>query len=292
MIKEIICGIYKITSPTGRIYIGQSKDILYRTRKYKTVSKSLHSQPKIYNSLLKYGWDKHNFEIIEECSEEQLNCRERYWQDHYDVTSKNGMNCMLTECDGSKRQPSPKMFEVISKQLIDTATLITYNSITDAANKLGLNRRTLSKHLSGQIANITTLVFLKDYVEGQSIKEPDEGRHLVKVIDTRTKIIYNSIKEAAKILKMSQESLGYKLSGKQKNNTYFIYLRDYSDGYIHEPECIIGGKVVINTLTGEEYKNARIASESTGIVYSTLKSYLNGSIKNPTKLRYKNEIKK
>ena len=30
----IICGIYKITSPTGRIYIGQSKNIKQRFRDY------------------------------------------------------------------------------------------------------------------------------------------------------------------------------------------------------------------------------------------------------------------
>ena len=29
-------GIYKITSPTGRIYIGQSVDIYYRWNDYKT----------------------------------------------------------------------------------------------------------------------------------------------------------------------------------------------------------------------------------------------------------------
>lgn len=40
--QEAICGIYKITSPTGKIYIGQSKDIKYLVAThYKPIEKEL-----------------------------------------------------------------------------------------------------------------------------------------------------------------------------------------------------------------------------------------------------------
>lgn len=197
---------------------------------------------------------------------------------------------MLTECGEEKRQLSRKIYESIRKKVIDTATLIIYDSITHAANSLNLNRRTLSKHLSGKVANITTIVFLKDYIEGQGKRDPDEGRQAIKVIDTLTKIIYNTIKEAAVVLGISKESLSNKLSGKYKNNTYFMYLKDYKEGLLHEPECIIQGKAVIDIITGYEYKNARIASEKLGIKHSTLKGYLNGACKNSTSLRYKENL--
>lgn len=59
-----ITGIYKITNPLGKVYVGQSSDILKRFQYYK----SLHckSQRKLYYSLLKYGIDKHSFDIIVE----------------------------------------------------------------------------------------------------------------------------------------------------------------------------------------------------------------------------------
>jgi len=70
-------GIYKITNPTNKIYIGQSIDIDRRFNEYK---KMLCSQSKkLYNSLFKYGIENHKFEIIEECSIEQLNDREEYY---------------------------------------------------------------------------------------------------------------------------------------------------------------------------------------------------------------------
>jgi hypothetical protein len=74
-------GIYKITSPTGKIYIGQSININNRWVYYKQLN--CKNQPKLYNSLLKYNSDDHVFEIIEECSENTLNEREVYWKQYY-----------------------------------------------------------------------------------------------------------------------------------------------------------------------------------------------------------------
>lgn len=56
--------IYKITSPSNRIYIGQTINIKRRIIDYKTLH--CKHQKLIYYSLLKYGWESHKFEIIEE----------------------------------------------------------------------------------------------------------------------------------------------------------------------------------------------------------------------------------
>jgi group I intron endonuclease len=90
-----IIGIYKITSPSGKIYIGQSINIHLRwERDYYTLQ--CKGQPKLYNSLKKYGYEYHTFEIIEECLIEYLNTKERYWQDKFSVLSGNGLNLKLT----------------------------------------------------------------------------------------------------------------------------------------------------------------------------------------------------
>ena len=60
-------GIYKITSPSGRIYIGQSKDLNRRERDYQKYIKDSNSQVKLLASINKYNWENHIFEIIEEC---------------------------------------------------------------------------------------------------------------------------------------------------------------------------------------------------------------------------------
>ena len=99
------CGIYKITSPSGRVYIGQSIDILLRWRSYKNLIPSNKGQKFLYNSLVKHLPENHSFYIVEECSESELNCRERYWQDFYDVLN-GGLNLVLQECGEARRVES------------------------------------------------------------------------------------------------------------------------------------------------------------------------------------------
>jgi len=99
-------GIYKITNPSGKIYIGQSINVIKRKRQYKNIAQNIKPQIGIYRSLLKYGWNSHIFEIIEECLIEQLNDRERYWQDFYNVLEE-GLNCVLTKTDTKRRISSP-----------------------------------------------------------------------------------------------------------------------------------------------------------------------------------------
>lgn len=90
-------GIYKITSPSNRIYIGQSVDIDKRFYNYSL--KHCKFQTKLLHSFNKYNVENHIFEIIEECDESQLNNRERYWQDYYESNTQKGLNCRLTKAD-------------------------------------------------------------------------------------------------------------------------------------------------------------------------------------------------
>jgi hypothetical protein len=62
--------VYMITSPTGRIYIGSTKNIQNRIKSYRTLN--CKNQVKLYNSLLKYGWENHIFEVIMECLIEEV----------------------------------------------------------------------------------------------------------------------------------------------------------------------------------------------------------------------------
>lgn len=65
-------GIYKIVSPSGKVYIGQSWDIERRFSTYKKVLCS--DQPRLYNSFLKYGVENHKFEVIHELPEDVEQC--------------------------------------------------------------------------------------------------------------------------------------------------------------------------------------------------------------------------
>lgn len=72
-------GIYKITSPSGNVYIGQSVNMYNRKQKYKWVSVTMN-QPVIYRSIQKYGFEQHKFEVIEECLIEHLDEKEIFYK--------------------------------------------------------------------------------------------------------------------------------------------------------------------------------------------------------------------
>lgn len=75
-------GIYKIISPTGKIYIGQTWNLERRENDYSKLM--CKGQPKLYNSLKSHGWDNHIFEKLEQYNDftqEELDQREIYhWQ--------------------------------------------------------------------------------------------------------------------------------------------------------------------------------------------------------------------
>ena len=84
--------IYKIMSPSGKIYVGMTIDLEKRKSKYKNLK--CKGQPKIYNSLNKYSWDAHVFEVIETMDYDKkiLIEREIYWIKFYD-SYNIGLNC-------------------------------------------------------------------------------------------------------------------------------------------------------------------------------------------------------
>lgn len=89
-------GIYKITSPTGKVYVGQSTKIEQRFQYYEKLNCT--QQVKLLRSLQKYTPEKHIFEIIEECKSTELNEKERSWQEYYNVLdSKAGLNLRYTK---------------------------------------------------------------------------------------------------------------------------------------------------------------------------------------------------
>lgn len=82
-------GIYKITKKeNGKSYIGQSNDIERRFAEHK-----YKKDIPVEIAIQKYGVSEFNFEIIEECSLEQLDEREVYWIAYYNTYKGFGYNC-------------------------------------------------------------------------------------------------------------------------------------------------------------------------------------------------------
>lgn len=91
--------VYKITSPSNRIYIGStSRDIEERWYHYKKLD--CKGQTKLYNSFIKYGIENHIFEIVWIGDVEEMLKMERIFGEKYDsMNQKTGLNCKLPGYD-------------------------------------------------------------------------------------------------------------------------------------------------------------------------------------------------
>lgn len=85
--ENAIIGIYKITNPKGKVYIGQSVNIMNRWSQHK----KLKEKSLLHRSLKKYGLENHKFEVVEECGVEQLNEKELFWTKHFNALHPNGL---------------------------------------------------------------------------------------------------------------------------------------------------------------------------------------------------------
>lgn len=86
-------GIYKITNKiNNHSYIGLSTHIEDRWNYHKNpYNWKRESNKTLYKAIIKYGIDNFQFEVLEECSPEQLDEKEKYYIELYD-TYYNGYN--------------------------------------------------------------------------------------------------------------------------------------------------------------------------------------------------------
>lgn len=240
--KKII-GIYKITSPTKRIYIGQSVDVRARLLTYKRLQCA--KQPKLYLSLKKYGVEKHKFELVCECDISDLDKLEIYYIQLFNsALGKYGMNCVTGGRNGFV------ISEETRKKLSDNGKKRT---LTEAQKKHLSIINTGKKHKPETIEKLREIgkkmVFTEEHRRKLSIantgyKQSPERReknringkiygafHLKKatelnkkkVIDTVSGIIYPSAKDAALSLGINPSTFGDYLTGARTNKTNCKY---------------------------------------------------------------------
>ena len=203
----IICGIYKYTSPSGKIYIGSSKNINKRITHYK--SESCKNQTKLYNSFKKYGYENHIFEIIEECLFEDLYLKERYYGELFNVLDDNGLNLIL-----------PKIGE--NKVGISEETRLKMSESKKGDKNVFYGKKH-SKETKEKISN--SHKGRKHTEEHRRKVSENNAKNMSKIVlDLNTGVFYNSAKEVSDLYNLNHSTLRSQLNGTNKNNTQFVYI--------------------------------------------------------------------
>ncbi len=216
--------IYKITNPTGSIYIGQTSNFEDRIKRYKQLR--CNRQVKIYHSIKKYGWDAHTIEIIDRCNETNYWEREIYWIDFYKSNyAKHKENNGLNLCDGGKGNKGYKATDESKRKNSDRAKKrgVAHMHTPEMRKKSGMVR---SQKYKGVFFGNE----MYSFTNGRS--EETKKRALNNMIDVvgrkvycaETGTVFHSIAEAARYIGISDVALGNKLNGKYKNNTSLKFM--------------------------------------------------------------------
>lgn len=200
------CGIYKITSPTGSVYIGQAKNLKRRLREYKKPSGAT-GQTALRNSFLKHGVENHQFDIIEYCSEDELNCSERFWQDEFDSANRSNLNCILQDCNNVRRKMSENTIENIRvSKLGENNPMYGVKRTEESKKKQGDSIRGELNHNFGKKASEETRQKMSDFQKGKILSEEHKSKIGRKGIENKNFGRKASTETKQKMSKSKKES--------------------------------------------------------------------------------------
>lgn len=125
-------GIYKITSLSGAINIGQSWNIEEREKNYSR--SSCKGQRKLYNSIRKYGWKNHKFEIVyqfpEDITQEVLDNYEIFCINQFKEAGYNLLNLREGGSRGKLSEETKKLI-VQNRDLSNFIPYFKNNKMSD-----------------------------------------------------------------------------------------------------------------------------------------------------------------
>lgn len=198
-----VTGVYKITNPEGGVYIGQSVNIQYRISDHRRMRGCEKYTPKLYKSFIKFGIDNHVFEVLEVCKREELKERERHYQDLYNATGGDNLNCILTATK-DKKGVGVSPSEEIRKAVGDFHRGKVYSEETKAKIRYARARQIITDEHKRKIS--------------------DNSASARIVVNIESGIFYNSAKEAAIAHGMKHNTLVGLLLGRNRNKTNLLYV--------------------------------------------------------------------
>lgn len=167
--------IYKIENITnGKVYIGQTiTPLAQRMSKHYSKAKTIENLTGIDAAIKLYGKENFKVEILEECSPEELDEKERYYIQLYD-SYNNGYNLTLGGQDGIGSKINIDVdaaYEIYLKE----------GSIKRAAAIVGCSDKTLSNYFKEY--NKNTNVFTEQ-TRNQNLKKGwDKSKKRVRIIE-------------------------------------------------------------------------------------------------------------
>lgn len=287
-----ICGIYKIThKPSGKMYIGQSIDILTRWKEHIRAK----DDSKFHKALRNSRITDFAFEILEECNQTELDTREQYWINYYNsvITGYNmtigGNSGVLPSLNQNTKQ--------VAQYSLDGHLITTYASVKEAQRITKVAKiadccrreRLTAGGFQWRYYDINPLDFI------EAIKAPaSTPKDIVQYSMSGTKIRnYSSIAEASRITGITASNISSVCSGKLYSAGGFRW--SYSNESLSNYQPTSGSKkaVLQFDLNGNfmaRYESISAAARAVNGSVSSIAAACKGQLKTSKKSIWKYEL--
>lgn len=242
--------VYKITSPSGRVYIGQSWNI--KNRKATYAASRCKGQPLLYLSITKYGWANHEFNIVCELptdvSQIVLNIYELFYYNQYKNCGYNMMN--VREPSGSNGKLSNSTKEKLRESALTYFSSPNNRIKTSEATKKAMSDPNVKQKLRlaklGKALSTDHILNIQNSLKGRKATQAD----------------YNNV------LKAHQASVGRVQSKKEKEaRAKKLWKKIEVDGVVYESikQCCyifnLCRVTIYNRLRDKRYSNWKYYTE-------------------------------
>lgn len=229
-------GIYKITNPEGKIYIGLSKNIELRWKSYKSKS-GITKNSSFKLSLDKYKYEEHTFEIIEEVINDNklLREREKYWINYYQ-SNINGLNDNRGGCGTSSHTSESKL--KISNALKGKSKPINFGEKRSKSfytqewkDKISKSNKGRKSPMEGKISPNKGKIMSDEQKSKISLSNKNKlkpnagGNKIVQQYDLHHNLLaeYSSISEAHRLTQTPLSGISECCRGNRKTSNKFIW---------------------------------------------------------------------
>lgn len=190
-----ICGIYKITNKiNGKAYIGKSTDIEYRWKQHLLNINKQNFQYALTCALRKYGKDNFEWEIVERCSENELDDKEIFYIKKFDTFVGDGYGWGYNMTRGGDGQNGVGV--QVYQYSLDGEYMACFNSIEEASNKTRSSASGIvnccarrRKSAGGFMWSYAQMEVMPPYKHNNNVRvaQYTKGGEFVKVFETVTK---------------------------------------------------------------------------------------------------------
>lgn len=212
--------IYKYTSPSNKVYVGQTVNNLATRAKNIASGKGYKKCSVFWKAIQKYSFTNFKVEILEEVLVSELNEKEKYYINYFNSVVPNGYN--LTDGGNGGRTVDVYVYSAQNGEFIEH-----YRSLSEASLMTEVPIETisaiLSKRTNRRIAH--NMTFTKTYYDKINLDDLNRNNYIkIYVYDINGNFYkdFNTITEASNYLKISYSVIRRHLQNKISiSNFYF-----------------------------------------------------------------------